>query len=156
MHALHQSSYARQVKGWRFRARRSVDLSAFDFDIVAIIQVIPVAQLHVGRNLDNRVGMMASALFVGIGSQDEGPPSEDRTRDQIHGDVSTIFFTFEPKDIFGRGVGICEGDIECAREQIHTGLAQIMVVQFIDPKGEVADSGDDFSAQDQRYQPPVD
>jgi hypothetical protein len=39
--------------------------------------VIAVAQIHVSRNLDDRFGVMAPALFVGIGTQDKGPSAED-------------------------------------------------------------------------------
>lgn len=63
----------------------------FDRHLVAVTKMKCIPQLHVGGNFDDGLGMVAAALLVRIGSQQQGASSKDRAWNQTDRDSASVF-----------------------------------------------------------------
>ncbi len=106
-----------------------------------------IAELHIGSDFDNGARVMAAALFIGVGTENEGRASKDRTGHEVHGDRTAVFSRLKAHAPRGEGPWTIELDIERAGREAKAGFAQVMVLQFFNPEGETAHAGDDFTTE---------
>ena len=119
----------------------------FNFNHATIAEVKMVAESNVGRDLNDRLRMMSTALLIRIGAKNECAFSQYRTGNNADRDTASIFLCFETNDRIGQVIRLFELDIQCAWEESHSGLAKIIIVQFLDPVGEVPHPGYNLPAK---------
>ncbi len=118
-----------------------------DFDRVAILEAVVVAEFHIGGDFDDGAWVVAAALLIGVGAEDEGGAAEDGAGHQIDGDGAAVLLGLEAQRLRGQGPGVVQLDIEGAGEEAKAGFAQVVVVQLFNPERKAAHTGDDFAAQ---------
>jgi hypothetical protein len=122
-----------------------------DFDNVSIAQMKVVTKFYVGCDLNDGPGMMTSALLVGVSAKNKCAPAEDGTRDDVDRNRAAIFLSFKASDFAGQAVRMIELNVQGSGKEVHSGLSLVMIVQLLDPIGEVSDAGDDFPAEYRQF-----
>ena len=104
-----------------------------DLDDVPITEVVVVAKLHVGCDLDDSAGMVTTALLVCVCAEDKRRPAEYGAGDDVYRDGAAILLPLESNDIDGQSVGLIELKVEGSRKEAHSGFAKVVIVQLLDP-----------------------
>ena len=126
-----------------------MELGKFDFDPVAIFELVSVAKPDVGSDLNYVPRVTPGAFFVLIRAQQECRPVKDPARNDTDGDTSSVLMRFESNDILRKRIGNGQFDVESARIQQHTRFLLIQTAQPCNPDSEIGQTADDPASKAQ-------
>src|SRR5258708_27436490 len=118
-----------------------------DLHDVAVSQTVRVAKRDVGGDLDDRLGVTAEARVGTVRSQKKGLAPEDAAGHQVYVYRPTVFLFFQSQHMGGQRIRFIEADVQRAGEKVHAGFVEVVIVELVDPVGEIADAADDHAPQ---------